>query len=637
MPVAASVSGTLTRIAAGGTAATGTLSVIGFWTNAATGTLAVDRTLFLAFYSRVRLTRPDCFINAELMPNLVGTVKLDWSLVDPVDYAEFTVSDKRASFLDPASISYGSQPVEIDLWAGPPGGVLKWPAFYGFMETATNSMPYRTRGDLKAVSLASLWANTQGCLNIPAMSGLTRGAVIAAFAASAGVTIVNANSIGGGIVTKALDLAGKTPFQLIQDYGEVEGWFARSTDDGSGLEIVSEDTILKGAPVFYFDESNTFDCPETTPDRPVTDWILSGTLMPAPTGLITTVSTSSTIDGAGNRAATITQITTDDGVEIERIVTQYATVSAPSTIAQPLAYQIVGRVTTTTNWEPFSYVDASGVTQTMPSTQMNSKITATEALGGIPTSASTYPWIAGGYWTEATARLMPTQTVTETYVNVACVQDSSVIVTQQFYSPTTTAATYPYPDGTNRADAQYQWIEFSRVETNWSQIEVIDATTGAITPTGYFSFVGTSAWSVLGGAANETYNTSYASSDAGTPAAGSSSIPQFAQQVMVAEYDATTASGYVKNTSNATIDFAESVAELNQIAKRRIRRACSDQIAIPHKCVPFLRVGDHVSVTMHARSLVNVDAYVYSIERTCDVTNGAMEQVTTVNIPPSWI
>src|ERR1017187_3578054 len=237
--------------------------------------------------------------------------------------------------------------------------------FYVFMETATNWMPYRTRGDLKAVSLAALWANTQGCLNVPAMSGLTRGQVIAAFAASAGVTIVNANTIGGGIVTKALDLAGKTPFQLIQDYGEVEGWFARSTDDGTGLEIVSEDTILQGAPVFYFDESNTFDCPETTPDRPVTDWILSGAqLGPGTnTGLITTVSTSSTIDGGGNRAATVTQITTDDGVEIERIVTQWATVSAPSVIVQPLAYQMVSRVTTTTDWEPFSYVDASGTTQ----------------------------------------------------------------------------------------------------------------------------------------------------------------------------------------------------------------------------------------------------------------------------------
>jgi hypothetical protein len=460
VPIAASVSGTVTRVAAGGTAAAGTLSVTGYWTSGATGTLAVDRTLFLAFYSRIRLTRPDLYINAELMPNLVGTVKLDWSLVDPVDYAEFTVSDKRASFLDPASISYGSQPVEIDLWAGPPGGVLKWPAFYGFMETATNSMPYRTRGDLKAVSLASLWANTQGCLNVPAMSGLTRGAVIAAFAASAGVTIVNANTLGGGIVTKALDIAGKTPFQLIQEYGEVEGWFARSTDDGSGLEIVSEDTILKGTPVFYFDESNTFDCPETTPDRPVTDWILSGTQMAPPnTGVITTTSTSSTIDGAGNRAATITEITTNDGVEIRRLVTQWATVSPPGTALVTPEYQIVSIVDAVTNWEPFSYVDASGVTQTMPSTQMNSRTTTTTLLSGIPADTSGFAWVQGGNWDTASARLLITQVVYETYTNIACAQDSSIITTRQYYSPTVVSGGATYADGTNRADGQYIWSE----------------------------------------------------------------------------------------------------------------------------------------------------------------------------------
>src|ERR1039457_183693 len=187
----------------------------------------------------------------------------------------------------------------------------------------------------------------------------------------------------------------------------------------------------------------------------------------------------------------------------------------------------------------------------------------------------------------------------------------------------TTIGGYAYPDGSNRADTGYTWREVSNVETQWT-----------LSGTGFIESVGTSAWS---GTPAETYQTTYATSDTNTPIAGSSSVPQYSQQVMMAETDATTASAYVKNTSSATIDFAESVAELNQVAKRRIRRALSDQIAIPHKCVPFLRVGDHVSVTMHARSLVNVDAYVYSIERTCDVTNGAFEQVTTVNIPPSWI
>jgi hypothetical protein len=510
------------------------------------------------------------------------------------------------------------------------------------METATNSMPYRTRGDLKAVSLAALWANTQGCLNVPAMSGLTRGQVIAAFAASAGVTIVNANTIGGGIVTKALDLAGKTPFQLIQDYGEVEGWFARSTDDGTGLEIVSEDTILQGAPVFYFDESNTFDCPETTPDRPVTDWILSGTQIGpgALAGIAVTSSTSSTVDGAGNRSSVTTEITTDDGAEIKRVVTSYATVSLPGTIAEPAIYLMVGRVTTTSVWGPYTWVDANGVVQSIPSTALQSRRTMTEALTSVPADTGGYLWVQGGYWGSPYATLMLTQQVDETYTYNQCYQDSSIVTTTQYYSPVVASGGFPYSDGTNRAESTYLWREFSKVETNWSLVEQVVGTnpaTETITTTGYFSSIATTAWTTLGAGVDEAYSTSFAMTDTGTPTMGSASVPQFAQQVMVAEYDATAASGYVKNTSSATIDFAESVAELNDIARRRIRRACSDQIAIPHKCIPFLRVGDHVSVTMHSRGLVNVDAYVYSIERTCDVTNGAMEQVTTVNIPPSWI
>jgi hypothetical protein len=312
-------------------------------------------------------------------------------------------------------------------------------------------------------------------------------------------------------------------------------------------------------------------------------------------------------------------------------------VSPPSVIVQPLAYLIVSRVTTLSTWVPYTFVDANGVLQSMPSTQLQERHTTTETLSGIPTASSTYPWLQGGYWTEPTAELLVTGQVDEVYTYNECYQDSSIITTSQYYSPTVTYTTYPYPDGTDRADATYQFREFSKVETQWSLIEVLDGGTGAATGIGYQSSVATTAWTTLGAGADETYSTSYAFTDTGTPPMGSASIPQFSQQVMVVEYDATTASGYAKNTSSATIDFAENPAELNQVAMRRIRRACSDQIAIPHKCIPYLRVGDHVTVTMHSRSLVNVDAYVYSIERTCDVTNGAMEQVTTVNIPPSWI
>jgi hypothetical protein len=463
------------------------------------------------------------------------------------------------------------------------------------------------------------------------MSGLTRGAVIAAFAASAGVTIVNANSIGGGIVMKALDLAGKTPFQLIQDYGEVEGWFARSTDDGSGLEIVSEDTILKGAPVFYFDESNTFDCPETTPDRPVTDWILSGTQMgpsdPSTIGqIVTTVQGAAYVAGVSLDSSTVTEITTDSGVEIKRVVSQYATVVTPGFSLLAASYQLVNRVTTESDWTPFVYVDANGVSREIPSSQLVKRVTTTETLGGVPECTSGgVPWVQGGSWSQDWAVFLMTGRVTETLVydtsvgGDPCFGVQDTIVTESYYSPLD-AFGIAYPDGSTRHNSYYIWQETARLDTRWNNNSDVNV-------------IGTSAWS---GSPTESYVTKNTTGTAAAPV-GSSTTPQYSQQVIIAETDATAASGYVKNTSSATIDFAESVDELNQIAKRRIRRALSDQIAIPHKCVPFLRVGDHVSVTMHARGLVNVDAYVYSIERTCDVTNGAFEQVTTVNIPPSWI
>jgi hypothetical protein len=303
MPIAASVSGTLTRIAAGGSPALGTLSVIGYATNPALGTLSVDRTVFLAFYARVRLNRADLYIDDELMLNLVDTVELDSSLADPIDYATFTLSDKRSAYFDPATVSRGAAPVSIDLWAGPPGSVLNWEnAFVGQMETSTNTMPYRPRGVFKAVSLAALWANTIACLQLPPMAGLTRGQIIAALCASVGIPLSNAGTLGGGIVTKPQDI-NETPFQAIMDIGECEGWLARATADGTGLEVISEDHILDGAPVFAFDESNTFDMPETTPDRPVTDWILS----------TTQITTDPPIPMTGGAAASGSTVTTSGG------------------------------------------------------------------------------------------------------------------------------------------------------------------------------------------------------------------------------------------------------------------------------------------------------------------------------------
>jgi hypothetical protein len=682
MPLAASVKGTLTRVAAGGTAATGTLSVIGYATGAAAGTLDIDRTLFLAFYSRVRLTRPDVYVGGYLMPNLVDTVELDESIDSPIQYATFTLSDKRVAYFDAASLSNGQRDVAVDLWAGPPGAVLPWLyAFVGDTETSTNTMPYRPRGQFRAVSRSARWADVLGCINVPAMSGLRRGAILAAFAESAGVTIANAASLGGAVVTKRLDIAGVTPFQLIQEFGEIEGWiprFVRIPMPGApsiaGLEILSEDTILDGEPVFAFDESNTFDVPETCPDRPVTDWILSTTQVTTDPkgGVVTTITSSPGID-----ANTVIESTTDSGVEIKRVETTWAKVITPGETLTDAVYQITNRVTIESNWEPFYFVDGVTLaTRRIISTLLNSRRTTTETLMGVPSSNGLgYEWDGGGWFTTHTASLMVAEILDEVFTwNADCSPRTSLVERQRYYSPLALTG-YTYTDGSIRSGSTYVWYPGSIIGYPDSYISSGQAATHSLWidltewPTDWFL----TSWGALyqvqvatnlpveaqgvgrltswrlrqASAGVETFGelTGWQKPAAISPMAkttdlapGSATQPQASEEVIVAEYDATDASGYPRRTeSPALLMYPENVAELNAIAKRRLRRAFSDTLDIPHNAIPFLRVGDHVSVTNHARSLVNADAYVTAIKRTCNVTNGAFRQVTTVKIPPSWI
>jgi hypothetical protein len=642
MPIGASVSGTVTRVAVGGTAATGTLSRVGNSTNGATGTLEIDRTLFLAFYSRVRLTRPDVYLDDELMANLVDSVEIDYSLDDPIEYATFTLADPRVAFFDATSVSNGERGVVIDFWAGPPGGVEKWPAFLGNTESSQNAMPYRPRGVFRSVSLAAKWADRKACLQLPALSELTRGAIIQAAAESAGVYISNAVAMGGGIVRRPVDI-NETPFDLIKKLGEVEGWYARTTADGAGLEIISEDQMLGGEPIFAFDESNTFDVPETCPDRPVTHWVLSATeVVTVPAGgnpYQTTVTEAPTFTDAGAPLSnTITKVTTFHGVEVERIVEDWALIVPGGITVRPEAYLLLRRVTTNTRWGDFLYLGANGSSIQRPSTLLLTRVMLTEALRGTPAAtASGYTWTDGGKYAEAYPVFQQESYIDEAYSWAvgSCYPGSGRITISGWYAPLE-AGGNAYPDGTERQSAIYQFMEISEDIIGWS--------TATIYPYGPLLSVERKEW-FDNAAGDEIYGihtrTTQSSPLVGnvlTPSTGSESVPAFVQRVIKAEVDATDASGYARRTESPTaLDYAENVDELEAIGRRRIRRDLSDTLAIPHNCIPYLRVGDHVAVTNRARNLVLKDAYVYSIKRTANVLNGGMRQVTTVKIPPGWI
>jgi hypothetical protein len=679
VPTGTTLDGLLLSAGSTSMGASGTLAVASTPATYADGTLSIDRHVFLAFYSRVRLTRPDVTVNGELIPQVVDVVTIDDTLADPIRYAAFALATKRVAYHDPASLSRESLPVQIDLWCGPPGTVMKWTAFHGTTETSQNSQPYRPRGSFRAVSDSATWANTKGCINLPAFSGLTRGAIIALFADSAGVTISNVGDLGGGVVNKPVDKAGMTVFELINQYGEVEGWIARATEDGKGLEVLDEDQFLEGSPIFVFDESNYFDTPQNLPNRPVTNWVLSTTEINNPVSdsgdpgsdseMVTTTTAVGGVNGTGGQTLVVTEITTNLGVEIRRVVTSWDTVPTPGVTATGPSFQIVSRVNTSQVWAPFTYEDADGTPHTRPSTMLTERHVTTELLTGIPAAVSGYTWVQGGSYSQPYAQLLQVQTQDYRYTWGDCFLTFSDSVTMGYYSPLNSVdnsygGPWTYSDGSKRLHPNYIWLTIFTDRSDWTDLSAdaqprveqkLSISKWYLTSPGVESF---GPYSVTTKTYSAGSNNSYAIAEStvdsdgqssgstltgstgsmpGIPT-GSSTVPQFSQTVVMEDFDATAASGYTKRTeSPGTMDYAESVTDLIQIALRRIRRECAVELAVSHNAVPFLRVGDHVQITNHARSLVSADAYVWAISRTAAPLNGAMRQTTTLRIPPDWI
>ena len=682
MPVAASVSGTMTRSAIAPSVAGGSLSAYNSApTGYAAGTLEADRTKFLAFYARVRSTRPDVAVEGELLTTLVDQVVLDERLEDPTRFASFTVSDHRAAFFDVATIAAGDRAVTVDLWAGPPGGVKSWRAFQGTTESNQNSLPYRPRGTFRAASNATQWAQ-KGCVRLEAFSGKTRGEILAAFAANAGVTIANLADLGGGIVRKPVDIAGETVVDLIKRFGEVEGWYPRETEDGTGLEVLNEDRFLDGSPIFALDESNYFDVSETAPSRPVTNWVLSTTRIKDATAgidggdVVTGIDASGSdqaltgertevagVDSAGRPTLVVTEVTKNQGAEVLRVVTSWATLATPGVTTGPEVYQIHERTTTRQDWEPFLFYDAPGsAPRWRPSTQLNARHTMKEALAGVPcATGGGYVWATGGEYTTPSAALLIVETKEEAFTWADCFLLASSSVRRAYYAPLV-ASGYAYPDGSQRSTTTYLFLDVEDTATTWTDLRNsgtprVEARISVSTFGGLPETFGPSRFVTKifqGNGSNTSYavaeSTTYAdgtsassSSDSISgavpgPPTGSPDVPLFEQEVILLDFDATGASGYTKRAeSPGAIDFTESMDELRMIATRRIRRACSLELAVTHNAIPFLRVGDHVSITNKARNLSAKSAYVWAISRTAAPLNGSMRQVTTLRVPPDWI
>jgi hypothetical protein len=377
--------------------------------------------------------------------------------------------------------------------------------------------------------------------------------------------------------------------------------------------------------------------------------------------IVTTVTSSPGID-----SNTVVELTTDSGVEIKRVETQWARVVTPGNVLNPATYQIVQRVTVESNWEPFYYVDgSSGATVRVLSTKLNSRKTTTELLVGTQCSmAFGFAWVQGGQFLEFQAKLQLAEVLQETYTWAAdCSMASSTIERSQLYSPLalTIAGGFPgytYEDGSIRYDSSYVWHgggigangDLWRDKTTWPNFPSLDLAlqgVGHLDSYRYYqSAPGVETFGLItpGISANSISAIAPIATPKPAPTTGSATIPQVFEEIVLVEFDATDATnttgngGYTKVTSSpGSLQYPENADELNAIAKRRIRRAMSVEYDITHNCIPFLRPGDHVALSNHARSLLNADVYVVNTKRTAAVLNAAMRQVSRVRRSPSWI
>jgi hypothetical protein len=694
------------------------------------GDATVDRHAIRAFLSRVRLMRPEVYVGDLTTPlaELVDSVEVTETLDELVVAASFTVAKAEASPFHSDSILVGNRPCRIELWIGPPGGVgavnftsvgsigmagpaatafddgvahdavigpgglAKYALFEGFTDPMQDSAAYRTRAQVQAISTSSLWADIVGCVRLNAFSGLTRAQVVQAMATSAGITVGGLDSLGSAKVYKPVDEMGGSTLDLIRRYGEIEGWRARLSRDGAGIEVLSEDQLLSGSPVYEFDESNTFNVGVSTPSRPVTDWIVSGARISMPTagtkpedeGPVTKTTVTEGLDSSGLPTRMVETVESWGGAERIRTSETWRTAVVDGSGAGfpgPAGFFMTDRLTIVTEWADFYWYDdpvAQRGLHTRPAAQMNKRTTTTETMTGIPASSdfsTTYVW-GGGRWLADHAALTLIERVTETFnwLIDECRLVSSLSVAERLFSQRVDpldVTSYSYDDGSERATDFYLMMEVERTGVIWTELseagsapkttmqEYIsswieaDSPTHPGTPIDVFRETGikTITWQGNLADTNHTKTTTVIQlgmmnsteiifvNDA-TPGAprGSTADPVLQQEVMMKIFRASAAAGYIaREGSPSAIDFAESIEELETWARRRLRRDHARTVTISHRMVPYLRVGDFVRVTCRPKQIVAVDGYVSEIRRTLDVLNGGARQTTTMKVPPSWV
>lgn len=649
--------------------------------------VALDASVLAGFSGRTVWRKSKVEIGYEPVLPLVGTISIDESVENPISSASFEVLSNRVAQNDPAPWGWGDQAASITLYAGKkPATMAEWLAFEGWTDSRSNGGLYKARGSFRCVGLAASWAGTPGCIRVGPFRGMTRGALLAAYATSVGTSIANDDIADlGAVVSRPVEINGSTLLEVAQRFGEIERWIPRVTTEGA-LEIVTFDSILTDEPVFTFDPTNYLTIEEQPVESPPTKLVLSGSFIPdsirLSTGGAETVRTETAgTDGDGLPTLIITDVTTTTGIVTAVRVEEKRTFARDGRTAEAAVlqtYSVVEEV-----WR-YQYADlGDGIDR--PTTQLRQYEKHTWLVTGVPCKVDYVLgnlWLSGGWYVGTRASLVKVgMTTIENEWNPAssavsaCGLAHEWVIEYALYSKLAGAISgYFYLDGSEREDPEYIFQAVRLEETTWRDFrdrttpEVqretwlhslkVDSVYGgeilvkadwkletwtmeAAGATHRHRIVGTS--SVPGAA---LWGGGFSTTSSITPVdevidgpllgppVGSTDSALLRQTVEVHVYDWSELLPFVPRTESETLEFAETPAELDRVAEWRMLIARCEKFVIRHRLIPFLKIGSPVLVTSAPRSIIERRGIVWATKRTVALPDQATSQETLVYVLP---
>lgn len=593
------------------------------------------------------------------LDGVTGVVSWGRSLDVVADWARFSLADSRVARYHASSIAAGGMPVRIDLRVRSTSGDATVLAFLGTTVASSNAEPLRPVASMRAEGLATAWGRRgrRASVTRPAAQGMSRGAVLAAWATAAGLSTDGMVIPAGGRVSKAIDLVSLTGQDLLARYGLVEGWHFRPRTDGT-IEIL-EAGYTDGGSRYDFTASNYYSLAERLPDRPATYYTLTGAqLDEEKLAQRRTVTRNGATASGGSVEVTI---------QYEGAAEVYRTWRTDAGTLRERKYEV------TTEWNR----DAEG----RPTGQMSARHTVVSGWLN-PEVALVDGTICydGKYHLACSWTWGVMQTIDEALTWGDCYLEVKVTTAKRYYAPlglsSNGAANCLRQDGSYRSVAAGQTadalIETSKevVEyqaddsTTVKRVEVwgwgldgeeTDAGPPAVTvPVESYRVV-----QLLAGAAARNYAGGYTASAAGAnggvtsqaqsgalprPPAARANEPQHRLDPMQLTFEVS-GSGYPYAELDATIAEAQTMAELRMAAEVIAAVQLGTRYAVEHPGVAGLEPGDPVTLTAtlkrdsltgdeeRVRALDAVAGYVDDIEWSYDTASGAFDARTEVLVP----